>query len=58
MTMDNKKKKQLLWYIDYDIDQIWKTFPEYKDATKTYTEFKAVIVLYYLKASGEFKYSL
>ena len=33
-------------------------FPEYEDTTKTYVEFKAVIISYYLEASGEFKYSL
>ena len=58
MTRDNEKKKQLLQYINYDIKQIWETFPEYKDITKTYMEFKVVIILYYLEASGEFKYSL
>ena len=44
MTMDDKKKKQLLQYINYNIKQIWETFPEYKNATKTYAELKAAII--------------
>lgn len=56
--MDNNKKKQLLWYVDYDTKQIWETFSEYEDATKTYKEFKAAIISYYPEASEEFKYSL
>ena len=47
MTMVDKKKEQLLQYVNYDIEQIWETFLEYEDATKTYAEFKAVIILYY-----------
>ena len=58
MTTDDEKKKQLLRYVNYNIEQIWETFPEYKDATKTYVEFNTVIILYYPEASGEFKYSL
>ena len=58
MTKDDKKKKQLLCYVDYDIKQIWEMFPEYEDTTKAYAEFKAVIISYYPEASGEFKYSL
>ena len=50
--MDDKKKKQLLWYINYNIKKVWEIFPEYEDTTKTYAEFKAAIISYYLEASG------
>ena len=48
----------LLININYDIEQIWETFPEYEDATKNYAEFKAAIISYHPEASGEFEYSL
>jgi hypothetical protein len=58
VATDDEKKKQLLRYVDYDIEQIWETFAECEDPTKTYEEFKAAIISYYPEASGEFKYSL
>jgi hypothetical protein len=37
-TLDDeaKKKKHVLCYIDFDVEQLWKIFPEYIDATKSY----------------------
>ena len=34
---ESEKKKHVLSYVEFDVKQIWKTFPEYSDPTKTYT---------------------
>ena len=48
----------VLRYVDFDIEQIWKTFPEFSDPTKTYLQFKAAILVHYPDASGDYVYSL
>jgi hypothetical protein len=58
MTNNDEKKRQLLRYIDFDTEQIWKTFPEFKNPAQTYEEFKAAILTHYPDASGDFMYSL
>ena len=55
---ETEKKKHVLRYVDFDIEQIWKTFPEFSDATKTYLNFKAAILVHYPDASGDYVYSL
>ena len=55
---ETEKKKHVLQYVDFDIEQIWKTFPEFSDATKTYANFKAAILIHYPDASGDYVYSL
>ena len=58
MTIEADKKRQLLRYVDFEVERIWKTFPEYKDANKTYIQFKDAILKYYPDATGDFIYSL
>ena len=48
INTEEKKKKQVLWYIDFNTEQIWKTFPEFIDNNKTYEEFKEAILVHYL----------
>jgi hypothetical protein len=55
---ETEKKKQVLRYVDFDIEQIWKTFPEYPNALATYLQFKDVILIHYPDASGDYVYSL
>ena len=55
---ETEKKKHVLRYVDFDIEQIWKTFPEFSDATKTYLNFKTAILVHYPDASGDYVYSL
>jgi hypothetical protein len=52
------KKKQVLRYVDFEIEQIWKTFPEYSNNTKTYQDFKDAILVHYPDATGDYVYSL
>src|ERR1700678_69912 len=45
-------------YVDFKVEQICKTFPEFKDKLKTYQDFKEAILKYYPDASGDYVYSL
>jgi hypothetical protein len=58
ITADADMKKYVVRYVDFNTEQIWKTFEEYKDPTKTYGAFKKAILGHYPDASGEFVYSL
>jgi hypothetical protein len=51
-------KKQVLHYVDYSTEQIWKTFLEFLDDNKTYQNFKDAILVHYPDASGNFVYSI
>lgn len=53
-----EKKRQLLRYVDFDIEQMWKTLPEYADPTKNYDDFKKAILVHYPDATGDYIYSL
>jgi hypothetical protein len=55
---ESEKKKHVLRYVEFDVEQIWKTFPEYLDNDKTYLDFKAAILVHYPDASGDYVYSL
>ena len=59
-AIDNKqeKKQQVLHYVDFSTEQIWKTFPEFLDNNETYTNFKDKILVHYLDTSGSFVYSI
>jgi len=58
ITDDTEMKKHAVRYVDFDTEQIWKTFPEFKTANKTYDEFKKAVMVHYPDASGDFVYSL
>ena len=58
LAQESEKKKHVLRYVEFEVEQIWKTFPEYTDITKTYKDFKAAILIHYPDASGDYVYSL
>ena len=58
ITSEEEKKQQVLCYVDFNTEQIWKTFPEFIDNNKTYNDFKDVILVHYPDASGNFVYSI
>ena len=58
ITDEVGKKKQAVRYAEFDTEQIWKTFPEFKDATVSYDDFKKAIMAHYPDATGDFVYSL
>ena len=56
-TDDNEKKKQVVYYTDFDTEQLWKYIPEFDNPTSTYADFKDAIMDYYPEAA-EFLYSI
>ena len=58
ITSESDKKKQAVRYTDFDTEQVWKTFPEFKNNTVSYQDFKQAILVHYPDASGDFIYSL
>src|SRR6202522_2148386 len=57
ITDDNEKKKQVIYYTDFDTEQLWKWIPEFNDPTSTYADFKDAIMEFYPEAA-EFLYSI
>ena len=56
---DNKaKKRHTLRYVDFEIEEVWRTIPEFADPMKTYNQFKAAILDLYPDASEDNRYSL
>ena len=58
LTQEADKKKHVLRYVDFEVEQIWKSFTEYADVNKTYKDFKEAILVHYPDASGDYVYSL
>lgn len=58
LDKEPEKKKHVLRYVEFDVEQIWKTFPEYSDPQKSYKDFKSAILIHYPDASGDYVYSL
>ena len=52
------KKRHVLRYVDFETEQIWKTFPEYSTAAKTYEDFRDAILIHYPDATNDAIYSL
>ena len=55
---EQKKKQQVLCYVNFGTEQIWKTFSEFLDNNKTYTNFRNAILVHYPNASGNFVYPI
>ena len=58
ITSESDKKKQAVRYTDFDTEQVWKTFLEFKNNTTSYQDFKQAILVHYPDTSGDFIYSL
>src|SRR5271155_859616 len=58
ITDEDDMKKQVVRYADFETEQIWKSFPEFKTISTTYQTFKKAILSYYPDASGDFVYSI
>ena len=54
---DREMKQYTARFLDYDTEQLWKSFSEYED-NPTYPAFKKAILLNYPDASGNFIYSI
>jgi hypothetical protein len=58
ITSEPDKKRQLLRYVDFETEQIWKVLPEYKSVASSYLDFKKAILFYYPDASSDSLYSI
>ena len=57
VTSKNEKKDHILEYIPFDVEQIWRTFPEYSTQLSTYKDFKDAILVHYPDATGDYIYA-
>ena len=51
-------KKEVVQCLDMEIEDIWSSYPEFKNQAKIYSYFKDAIIDHYPEASGEFLYLL
>ena len=58
VTVENDKKKHVVYYTDVDTEQLWKSIPEFEDPASTYDNFKDAIMEHYPDAPGDFLYSI
>jgi hypothetical protein len=58
VTDEGDMKEDALMYVEYEVEQIWKTFPEYKDITKTFADFKTAVLAHYPDATDDFVFSI
>jgi hypothetical protein len=57
ITDETEKKKDACRYVDFEVERVWKTFPEYANAAVVYTDFKKAVLVHYPDAEGDFVYS-
>jgi hypothetical protein len=57
ITDHTEMKKDACRYVDYTVERVWKTFPEFSNAGKSFDDFKKAILVHYPDAEGEFVYS-
>ena len=55
---EGEKKQQVLCYVNFNTEKIWKTFPKFIDNSKNYNDFKDAILVHFPDASGNFVYSI
>ena len=58
VTSKTEKKEMVLWYVELELEEVWGWYPDFKDQTKTYNDFKNTILAHYPESSGKFLYSL
>ena len=58
VTSKAEKKEMVLRYVELELEEVWGRYPNFKDQTKTYNDFKDTILAHYPESSGEFLYSL
>ena len=58
IASEEEEKQQVLCYVNFNTEQIWKTFPEFIHINKTYNDFKDAILVHYPDASSDFVYSI
>lgn len=57
ITTATLKKTHACRYVDFEVEQTWRTFKEFADPLSSYAAFKAVVLKHYPDTEGEFVYS-
>ena len=58
VTDQQEMKKDACRYVDFSVERVWKTFPEYGNNAKTFLDFKQAILVHYPDAEGDYVYSV
>jgi hypothetical protein len=58
ITNELEKKQYVVRYLDYSMEQMWKSFLEFKSAKAFYSQFRKAILVHYPDAAGNFIYLL
>ncbi len=58
VTDDTEKKNHATRYVDFDIAEIWESFPSFSDASATYDNFRAAVFELYPAADEEYRYTI
>ena len=58
ITTDSDKKEWAVRYLTYTTAELWRSIPEFKDAAKTFEEFKKALRNLYPGADESHKYSI
>ncbi|KAF8816948.1 hypothetical protein BYT27DRAFT_7219518 [Phlegmacium glaucopus] len=55
---EEKKKRYMVGYTDWETEECWKTFPEYGDSTAAYSDFKKAIMQIYPSSNASTLYTI
>ena len=58
VTSEEEKKEQTVRYVDFEVEEFWRTLPEFRNPLATYEEFKSAVLSLYPDASGDYKYAI
>lgn len=58
VTADNEKKRFTVYYVEFEMEQTWSMFPEFRDVGSTYDNLKNTILVHYPDATGDYVYSI
>jgi hypothetical protein len=58
MTDETDRRKYTVYYVDFETEQIWKTFPEFSGVGKIYIDFRDAILVHYPDVTGDNVFSL
>ena len=51
VTAEADKKDMVVQYVDMELEDVWSSYPEFKDQTKSYINFKDTIIRTHLGSS-------
>jgi hypothetical protein len=58
VSSDQERKQATLQYPSVETEHLWKTTAAWRDQTKSYSDFKAEVLRFYLDASGDRTYQI